>query len=424
LNRYASTNVRGSAIERSRNRQRKLNGIVNWYFDHIMEFLPLMLQAALLLFGCALSRYLWEIDTTVASVAIGATSCGIVLYIVIVAAGSVSVGCPYQTPGSRVLRSISSTVSSSTLVISSALGRAITRSETAEMFWLNVRIHHPQWSGTNIKAFMKDVLRELLPSLVTDARRLGRVVVWRSAIVFRRAYVLSPGSSSPLLRDQQATRLDLHCIAWVLHTSLDKGDHLSTLKYLTTIVPMAGFDPTLVLDCFNVLVDCANVIDSYVMTAGGSDQLEAVSAMCLLHTLSHLSPSGRTSTPLVDVRSRYRRAFPSHARNSGHPLYHTLGAIHSALHPDRNHRWFDWTGYGPTAYEHAVTARALARLTRSEHQREERRKVPRWILRFALHSLSQDPPPETSIVADCLWIIAIDLECDISEERTRGLHER
>ena len=33
LNRYASTDLRGTAIERSQNRQRKLDGIVAWYFD-------------------------------------------------------------------------------------------------------------------------------------------------------------------------------------------------------------------------------------------------------------------------------------------------------------------------------------------------------------------------------------------------------
>jgi hypothetical protein len=33
LNRYDSTDKRGSAIERCQNRQRKLDGIVAWYFD-------------------------------------------------------------------------------------------------------------------------------------------------------------------------------------------------------------------------------------------------------------------------------------------------------------------------------------------------------------------------------------------------------
>jgi len=71
LNRYASTDLQGTAIERSQNRQRKLDGVVAWYFDQVMASLSLMLQVALLLLGCALSRYLWE---TVTSVILGLTS--------------------------------------------------------------------------------------------------------------------------------------------------------------------------------------------------------------------------------------------------------------------------------------------------------------------------------------------------------------
>ena len=62
LNRYALTDMRGTAVERSQDRQRKLGGIIAWYFEHVMESLPLMLQFALLLLGCALSRYLWDIN--------------------------------------------------------------------------------------------------------------------------------------------------------------------------------------------------------------------------------------------------------------------------------------------------------------------------------------------------------------------------
>jgi hypothetical protein len=37
LNRYMSTDMRGTAIERSQNRQQKLNGIVTWCFDYVMD---------------------------------------------------------------------------------------------------------------------------------------------------------------------------------------------------------------------------------------------------------------------------------------------------------------------------------------------------------------------------------------------------
>jgi len=146
LNRYASTDLRGTTIERSQNRQRTLD--VVWYFDHVMESLPLMLQAALLLLGCALSCYLWEVNTTIASVILGITSSSVLFYALIVAAGTASESCPYQTPASQALRylrpktwrmlySAATVVSSAACSAASALRYTIRKSRT---FWMIVDI--------------------------------------------------------------------------------------------------------------------------------------------------------------------------------------------------------------------------------------------------------------------------------------------
>ena len=103
LNRFGKVKVRGSEIDESRNRQRKLSGMVSWKFDLVMESLPLMLQSALLLLGYALSSYLWTIDLTVASAAIGITSVGLAFYVFIVIAATIADNCPFQTPTSQVL---------------------------------------------------------------------------------------------------------------------------------------------------------------------------------------------------------------------------------------------------------------------------------------------------------------------------------
>ena len=426
LNRYASIGVRGSAIERSQNRQQKLNGIINWCFDHVMELLPLMLQVALLLLGCALSRYLWGINTTVAWVILGATSFGVAFYLSIVVAGAAFTSCPYQTPGSRVLHSATSSIASASSAISSAFRRALDRSETVEMFRLNVECHQPWWSKTNIGHFLRDVLCESLPALAVDSRRLGGTVARSLVTSVRRVYISLPGALSTRTHgsDHQVTLLDLDCVSWMLHTSLDKDDHSSTLEYLTTIAPPTGFDPFLVVDCFNILVDSTRVVNSHVVTHHRLEQLTTVSAMCLLHTFSHLSVMGPMPTVLTEVRLRYQSVFPPGAIYKDHPLYYTLGAIYNAFYPDGDHRWLDWGNRRPTPHEHVVVARAVARLAQSQYQRREPQKVPRWVLRFAFHSLAQDPLPPTSVVVDCLSIIAVDLDCDVSEARTPGLDKR
>ncbi|KAF9646404.1 hypothetical protein BDM02DRAFT_3188879 [Thelephora ganbajun] len=78
LNQYASIDMRGSAVERSQNRQRKLDGIVVWYFDH-------------------------EIDTTVASAVLGVTSFGDPFYFFIVFVGATSDSYPYQTSAANTI---------------------------------------------------------------------------------------------------------------------------------------------------------------------------------------------------------------------------------------------------------------------------------------------------------------------------------
>lgn len=48
----------GSAADRSRDKQRKMDGFEKWHFRFAIDSLPLMLRFALLLLGYALSGYL------------------------------------------------------------------------------------------------------------------------------------------------------------------------------------------------------------------------------------------------------------------------------------------------------------------------------------------------------------------------------
>ena len=94
----------GSAADKSRDRQRKLDGLERWYFRLVIESLPVILQLALLLLGCALSRHLWTISRTVAGVIITFTLFGIISYVFFTLAAALSYDCPYQTPPSTIVR--------------------------------------------------------------------------------------------------------------------------------------------------------------------------------------------------------------------------------------------------------------------------------------------------------------------------------
>ena len=103
LNRYLR-HTGGSIVERCGDRQRKFNGLEKWSFRLFIEGLPIMLQIALFLLACGLSRYMWSVNASVAWVVISFTLTGLLFYIGIVVAGTSSYECPFQTPVSIALR--------------------------------------------------------------------------------------------------------------------------------------------------------------------------------------------------------------------------------------------------------------------------------------------------------------------------------
>ena len=105
VNRYTRSKG-GSVIEKSQDRQKKLNAFNDWSFHLLIESLPVMLQLALLLFCCAVSIYLWTINHTVARVAVAFTLIGILLYTIFSIAAILSPTCPYQTPFSIGIRGL------------------------------------------------------------------------------------------------------------------------------------------------------------------------------------------------------------------------------------------------------------------------------------------------------------------------------
>jgi len=378
LNRYASIDMRGSAIERSQDRQRKLDGIIRWYFEHVLECLPLMLQVALLLLGCALSRYLWEINTAVACVVVGVTSFGMLFYLFIIAAGVTSDGCPYQTPWANIIRHL-------------------------------LHLLH---------LFTKYSLPHRRPNPMHDLLRYPFI---RTPLVPEQAL------------DHQATALDFRCISWILRTSLDKAINLLTLDFLRTILAAPGFDNNIVADCFNVFSNCFVTNNrGRVSITGGSERLADISALCFFRAFSSLLITTPTSSAIEDVHQRYKRAFPYRVelQYSSYPVH--VIAVHRLFRANMFHDMFNpggfdhalckvqlpdlsWTCYNPPFDELVPFAHALAQVARFEYQSKNHRnrKVPRWLLRFALRFLSQDPLPPTSVVVDCLTIIATDLGCNV-----------
>ena len=406
LTRYAFIDMRGSAIERSQNRQRKFDGIITWYFDHVMESLPLMLQLAILLLGCALSHYLWGINTTVASVILGVTLFGVASYTFIVIAGAASASCPYQTPGAHILRRLHS-----------AFSPIIRDSKFIGLlagWWENLM-------GLKWSSFLMSTL--LLPvHLILDIYLLVQAIARAFVAIPHKVHGWFHGAPR---QDPQIMVLDVQCITWALQVSPEKTIHLLALKLLATITTLGNFSPTLASTCFEILMGCLVIIDNKVMVIHKSEELVAASALCCLHTLSQLTAMDPASSVLKGIYQWYTKTFPPEANFEGLPSYHCFVVIHRIFYPSHKlpqQQTLQWKDYELPSNEHVV----LAQLAQFEYQRKQH-EVPRWILQFALHHLSRNPLPPTPIVTSCLSIIAIDLGCTIPniqtpDERYAHLH--
>ena len=402
LNRYASIDMRGSAIERSQNRQRKLDGIVVWYFNHVLECLPLMLQIALLLLGSALSRYLWEINTAVASVVAGVTSFGALFYLSIIVAGITSDGCPYQTPWTSIIR---------------YLLRLFAKNSA--LYGVPFETRGPLNKYRTTIAILKYPL-VLLFAFVKDVFRFGRATFRLLIFSTHRArswlFETSPISKQTL--DYRAAWLDLRCISWMLRTSLDKTINLLTLNFLKTILALPDLDSDIVVDCFNVFSSCFFTGDNNTaMITRGSEQLAEISAACFFHAFSSLLIAEPTSTTIQNLRKRYKRVFPIRVDLQHLPC--PMKAFHHLSVGRLGRPHIAWRCYNPSPDELVPFAHALGRIAQFEYHRRghESRKVPRWLVRFALRFLSQDPLPPTSVVTDCLTIIATDLGYNVRDIR-------
>jgi len=365
LNRYASVNMRGSAIERSQNRQRKLNGIVTWYFDSVMESLPLMLQFALLLLGCALSIYLWGIDKIVASVILAVTAFGVIFFAFVVVAGAASVSCPYQTPGAQILRYVWQQASSR-LTFFVVKGPAAQRPET-----------HPNLEQT---------------------------------------------------LDQEATgALDFRCISWMLQTSLDRRINQLTLEFLVSILMLPGFKVIIALDCLKILISCIRVTNHRMVVIRGCEKLAPTAAACLLGAISYLLRVDPTSKILTDMDQQYGRIFPPAVDPRRFPLSHMICGVHGLLTRLGRPKGPSWNDAGPSVPRNLLFGHHCAMAAWLNYRgigSGGLKKVPRRTLRDSLRSLLRDPEPPVSIITNCLTVVAIDLGCDISEGDVRSLDIR
>jgi hypothetical protein len=95
---YLASGSRGTIEERGLERQRKLDGLVKWKFDAVLQMFPLLLQLSLLLFASSLSVYLWTINHAIAIIVMVLTGFGLGSYLFLLVSAMTFPDCPFQSP--------------------------------------------------------------------------------------------------------------------------------------------------------------------------------------------------------------------------------------------------------------------------------------------------------------------------------------
>jgi len=269
VNRYLR-NRGGSAADKSRERQRKLDGLEEWHFRLVIESLPVMLQLALLLLGCALSRYLWTINRTVAGVIVGVTLFGVTSYVSLTLAATLYYNCPYQTPPSILTRKVIKCLTHSDAAFARSLRAFIA---------LLPSIKNVRRIFDHLRSGVRNVLEGFgcIPAFAGEAKDIPLTAVVASPI---RIF-----GDVPI--DWDICMADIRCISWVLDSTTDDDVIFPTARFAADMVwhpeIVGALSPHILADHF---LDC--LLDGRVVPG----KLEHASSigMALASVLSaHLS---------------------------------------------------------------------------------------------------------------------------------------
>ena len=221
INRYLRRHG-GSAADKSRDRQRKIDGLEGWRFRLVIESLPVMLQVALLLLGCALSKYLWTINRTVAGFILAFTVFGVTSYTFFTFTASLSYDCPYQTPLSTIIRGCIEYIGRGHSTFARSLQSL-------------------QGSLATIYSHSAANIRQILRRLRSSARHFLRysshtAAMPRGSPQIPLAVVTTPRIFEEIQIELDGCRTDTRCIAWVLYSTTDSDVIYSTVRFATDTI--------------------------------------------------------------------------------------------------------------------------------------------------------------------------------------------
>ena len=386
LNRYAQVEMRGSVVDRSRHRQRKMDGMTTWHFDLVMECLPLMLQAALLLLGYALSNYLFFINKTVASVLIGFTTSGILFYLLIVSAATFSYTCPFQTPLSRILQFL--------IRFDNEHKKYLKRTRT----WFGRIFSHKHKNRQRPKSGGSHGLSRFG---AFDGNRFGDHI----ELPMANALDQPPSLFSNKETDWDGFALDSNCIAWMFDMSMDADVIMAIMRFVPEVVWHAGIRTTPLERIYDMVLERFDHSSGRPVVIPKLRNMIYLSAKALLHLAIQRKCIGDESDEAVFKSISTRHRIMGSGRYEGDSdLEATLGIIDCIFGDSKA---MHWQTFSLTIPHHAWMGHIL--LYRAWDFLGKGKPLPNDVKEFVLYSLALEPPPPATIVADCLLIVGLVL---------------
>lgn len=384
LNRYSRVDMRGSLIDRSRDRQRKMNGMATWHFDFVMEALPLLLQFALLLLGYALSTYLFTIDNIIAWVVSAFTASGFLFYVILVIAAALFYDCPFQTPYSLIIHSI---------VRFDNRHRRYLKKTSAWFRRVLLRIKEQQNQG--------HYGQDLFGTLGAFDGRGDHIELTMGG----------PHDNSPTIfeggADWEGYILDSNCIAWMFKKSVDEDVVQEIMKFIPEVVWHQGIQTTPLEKLYDTVLDCLDCSIDHPVVIYKFQKKAYLTAKAFVHLAIQRKciDGGSDRAVFESIAKKHQQCLgDGHYKDSD--LESTLGMMDRVLGTGAPQpmRWGKFTF---THAHHAWMAHIL--LYRASYALKDDGRLPDDIKEFVLHSLQLVPPPPASIISDCLLIISLVL---------------
>ena len=202
---YTRPTTWGNIVDRGKERQVKLAGLRKWGVLLIMESLPVMLQFALLLFGIAITVYLWDLDVSVAEVVLVVTSIGLTFYTSITAAGTIWSDFPFQTPPSLLLPKVLPWAKEFAAFARLWLRNRLRRRATALLFRIE-RVTENSYLASSFERVLRKITERMNASYDGYSMTLSNPAFWRHDPLF----------TSPVPKD-----VTISAGFWLLENSTD-----------------------------------------------------------------------------------------------------------------------------------------------------------------------------------------------------------